>query len=107
MSLPGVIRPRSVDPEGVERAVGPTVSTGPPSPRQCGRCRSVFPGDPALDPSAAPRWWVCPPCRIALVPSESRKHKSSRWATTPLTHKHVAPNRATRTPAVLDHGDSA
>jgi hypothetical protein len=35
--------------------------------RQCGRCRKLFDGDPALDPSAIPDWWLCPPCRVALL----------------------------------------
>jgi hypothetical protein len=100
MFPPSVVRPEPVDPEGHPR-VGPATSTGPPSPRQCGRCRSMFPGDPALDPSAAPRWWVCPPCRLALFPSESREHKSSRWATARVTPEELAPNPATRRPTAL------
>jgi hypothetical protein len=61
----------------------------------------MFPGDPAVDPSAAPRWWVCPPCRVALFPSESRGHTSSRWASARLTHEDLAPNPATRKRTVL------
>jgi hypothetical protein len=42
-------------------------SDGPvPPPRQCGRCRSMFDGDPTLYPPAQQGWWVCPPCRAAL-----------------------------------------
>src|SRR5438445_5732939 len=37
------------------------------SPRQCGRCRKFFDGDSALHPTALPAWWLCPPCRIALL----------------------------------------
>ena len=41
----------------------------PPAPRQCGRCRLVFPGDPDLFPGAIPDWWVCAPCRPILLPT--------------------------------------
>ena len=37
------------------------------SPRQCGRCRKLFEGDPTLHPNALPEWWLCPPCRTALL----------------------------------------
>jgi len=45
------------------------VDTGaePPKDRQCGRCRVIFAGDPALHRSAQLGWWVCPPCREALL----------------------------------------
>jgi hypothetical protein len=39
----------------------------PPRPRQCGRCRAMFPGDPTLHPTAMPDWWRCPTCRTALL----------------------------------------
>jgi hypothetical protein len=54
---------------------------GPPRPggadgsiasRQCGRCRAMFPGDPTLDPFALPEWWLCPPCRLALLGQQPR-----------------------------------
>jgi hypothetical protein len=35
-------------------------------PRQCGRCRLTFPGDPTLDPFGR-NWWLCPPCHEALL----------------------------------------
>jgi len=35
-------------------------------PRQCGRCRQLFEGDPTLHPVAIPDWWACPPCRAVL-----------------------------------------
>jgi hypothetical protein len=38
-----------------------------PHVRQCGRCRQSFPGDPTLHPVALPEWWLCPPCREALL----------------------------------------
>jgi len=41
----------------------------PPDPRQCGRCRQVFPGDPNLFPGTIPDWWLCTPCRSILLPA--------------------------------------
>jgi hypothetical protein len=38
-----------------------------PPRRQCGRCRSMFDGDPTLYPPARPDWWACPPCRAILL----------------------------------------
>jgi len=64
-----------------ERDVRAGRTSGPPTPRQCGRCRLVFAGDATLDPSVAPKWWVCPPCRIKLFGDGSHPHMSSRWAT--------------------------
>jgi hypothetical protein len=57
-------------------AVARTASR-PPPPRQCGRCRLEFPGDPSLDPSRAPTWWACPPCHAALFPDYEGTY--SRW----------------------------
>lgn len=37
------------------------------APRQCGRCRQSFDGDPSLYPGALAEWWLCPPCRTALL----------------------------------------
>jgi hypothetical protein len=37
------------------------------APRQCGRCRKLFEGDPTLPPAALQEWWACPPCRLALL----------------------------------------
>ena len=48
---------------------------GPVAPRQCGRCRSVFPGDSSSDPSAAPKWWACPACRVALFGDGADEHR--------------------------------
>jgi hypothetical protein len=39
--------------------------------RRCGRCREVFPGDSTLHPTALPEWWLCPPCRVALLGDRS------------------------------------
>ena len=38
-----------------------------PQVRQCGRCRGSFPADTGLHPVALPEWWLCPPCREALL----------------------------------------
>jgi len=35
-------------------------------PRQCGRCRQSFAGDPTLPVIALQDWWVCPRCHDAL-----------------------------------------
>ena len=35
--------------------------------RQCGRCRAMFEADPSLHPTAIPEWWLCGPCRSALL----------------------------------------
>ena len=54
--------------------VGPVVTTHDPSntlaPRQCGRCRQLFDGDPTLHAHAIAEWWACPPCRLALLGPE-------------------------------------
>ena len=39
--------------------------------RQCGRCRKLFPGDPALHPPAIPEWWACPACREIMFGARS------------------------------------
>jgi len=44
-------------PSGVEPSVG----------RQCGRCRNTFTMDPTAHPTAREEWWLCPPCREALI----------------------------------------
>ena len=41
--------------------------------RRCGRCLAMFPGDESLDSAARSEWWLCAPCRLALLgPSRSR-----------------------------------
>jgi hypothetical protein len=53
-----------------EAVVEPHLQQAPgnaePLPRQCGRCRLMFEGDPTLYAPAKPDWWVCQPCRAAL-----------------------------------------
>ena len=47
-------------------ADNPRELSGPPRPRQCGRCRLFFVGDASSEPSDIVRWWACPECRIKL-----------------------------------------
>jgi hypothetical protein len=50
--------------------------------RQCGRCRLTFPGDPTLHPTALPEWWLCAPCRLALLgPNSARPAPTLSHAT--------------------------
>jgi hypothetical protein len=51
---------------------GIEVFGGPPLPRQCARCRMTFPGDARRDAPAQPTWWLCPPCRTALLGDGTR-----------------------------------
>jgi hypothetical protein len=55
------------------------VSGRPPEPRQCGRCRLVFPGDPTLDAHAISYWWLCPPCRTAFFGDDDGRKQAARW----------------------------
>jgi hypothetical protein len=48
------------------------------SPRQCGRCRKLFEGDPTLHPTALPAWWLCPPCRLALLGDDQTSVRTNR-----------------------------
>ena len=49
-------------------AVGePEPEAATPPTRQCGRCRVTFPGDPTLAPGTLAGWWLCAPCRTALL----------------------------------------
>ena len=41
-------------------------------PRQCGRCRQMFEGDPDLEPGTIADWWVCATCRLVLLPPARR-----------------------------------
>jgi hypothetical protein len=52
----------------VDRNTGLTPGDAEPPPRQCGRCRLMFAGDPTLYyPPGRPAWWLCPPCRASLL----------------------------------------
>lgn len=56
-------RPDEGDPAAPDAPTAPTQV----APRQCGRCRQWFDGDPILHPGAVATWWLCPPCRTALL----------------------------------------
>jgi hypothetical protein len=43
-------------------------------PRQCGRCRLEFDGDPTVVPGTKPGWWLCPPCHTALLGGADHRH---------------------------------
>jgi hypothetical protein len=72
------------DPAG-EALVEPDPQQAPgaaePPPRQCGRCRLMFEGDPTLYAPAMPGWWVCRPCRTALFGRDANPNEvpPRRW----------------------------
>jgi threonine dehydrogenase-like Zn-dependent dehydrogenase len=43
--------------------------------RRCGRCQLDFPADPDLHATAQPGFWLCPPCRDALLGHQ----RTGRW----------------------------
>ena len=47
--------------------------------RRCGRCRADFPVDVTLLGNGQPDWWVCDPCRAALLGPDAPR---ARWART-------------------------
>jgi len=76
--------------DGAERAlVEPNagLASGDPvlPPRQCGRCRLMFDGDPTLYSPAKPDWWVCPPCRAILFGRHSAPNGAVRPRPTGVT----------------------
>ena len=50
-----------------EQSQAPGEAEEVPPRRQCGRCRKMFGGDPTLHHVALHGWWLCPPCREALL----------------------------------------
>jgi hypothetical protein len=56
----------------VEAIAEPDDSGGVP-PRQCGRCRMMFDGDPTLDIRARREWAVCPSCEAILLPRRAQR----------------------------------
>ena len=40
-------------------------------PRQCGRCRMMFEGDPTLAVRARNEWFLCPKCEASLLPARA------------------------------------
>jgi hypothetical protein len=43
--------------------------------RRCGRCQLDFPAAPDLHATAQPGFWLCPPCRDALLGHQG----AGRW----------------------------
>ena len=71
-------------PHGDDAAVPTTDDPSQPRPRQCGRCRLMFPGDPTLHQAGLPDWWLCSPCRAALLGGPRRAPSAdTRPATVP------------------------
>ena len=66
-STPNTSRAPSVTSEEAARPTPYRSATDAIPARQCGRCRQEFPGDPSLGTSEQQEWWLCPPCREALV----------------------------------------
>jgi hypothetical protein len=66
----------------------PGESDDPVASRQCGRCRAMFPGDPTLHPGALPEWWLCPPCRLALLGTSPPGHTAA------VSHSPLGAQRA-------------
>jgi len=44
--------------------------------RLCGRCRKPSDPDPADQPGHAANWFLCPPCRAALLGGTGRGRKA-------------------------------
>lgn len=59
----------------------------PIAPRQCGRCRQLFEGDPTLHPAALPEWWLCPPCRLSLLGDPRGRPTTERDQTSVGRHR--------------------
>jgi hypothetical protein len=46
---------------------GAAVAAVEGEPRRCSRCRAVFPGLEERNAAGHVVWWLCPPCREALL----------------------------------------
>lgn len=44
--------------------------------RLCGRCRQPSERNPSDPPAAEAPWWLCPPCREALIGGVGRGHRT-------------------------------
>lgn len=69
------ISPFPVPVVAVERIAEPENDAGEVSPRQCGRCRIMFDGDPTLDLRARNEWALCPSCEAILLPGRAHRAK--------------------------------
>jgi hypothetical protein len=82
----------------------PMVWSGPPLPRQCGRCRSTFAGDRSLGLLVTSKWWACPGCHLAMFGDDAGPHRAA-WATTVLASEPAAPvHTAAPTAGGIDDG---
>ena len=50
-----------------EQLLGTGEAEEAPPRRQCGRCRKMFEGDRTLHHVPLHGWWLCQPCRVALL----------------------------------------
>jgi hypothetical protein len=57
----------------VEATVDPEPDDDQVLPRQCGRCRTMFKGDPTLAVRARMDWCLCPTCEAILLPASTRR----------------------------------
>jgi hypothetical protein len=63
-------------------------------PRQCGRCRMMFDGDPTLDASVRNGWALCPACDAILLPARAgRTNVIDFRGPTVMTAEHPAGER--------------
>jgi hypothetical protein len=77
------------DDDGGTTVRTPTLDSILVPPRQCGRCRGMFEGDPTLvNPGTMQEWWLCPPCRTALLGDRPNR------STDVLDKKSTGTNRA-------------
>jgi hypothetical protein len=67
------VSPYPVPVVAVERLAEPENDDDEVTPRQCGRCRVMFEGDPTLDVRARDRWALCPSCEAILLPGRVRR----------------------------------
>jgi len=51
---------------------------GADSLTKCGRCRLSFVRHPSVGSGDSAKWWLCPPCRSALLGDVSKTN--SRWS---------------------------
>jgi len=54
--------------------------SGPPRPRQCGRCRLFFVDQATHELSDDTTWWACPECRVKLFSHATRSRSLTEAA---------------------------